>query len=35
MLEDEPLVFADSTEYEIDPAEYGDEKIIRELTRIS
>lgn len=35
MLEDEPLVFADSTEYEIDPAEYGDERIIRELTRIS
>ena len=35
MLEDEPLVFADSTEYEIDPAEYGDERIIQELTRIS
>lgn len=35
MLADEPIVFADSTEYEIDPAQYGDEKIIQELTRIS
>nr|WP_296437401.1 TldD/PmbA family protein [uncultured Acetatifactor sp.] len=35
MLEDDPLVFADSTEYQIDPQEYGDEKIIQELTLIS
>ena len=35
MLEDEPLQFADSTEYEIDPLEYGDEAILRELTQIS
>ena len=35
MLEDEPLVFADSTDYETDPKEYGDERIIRELTQIS
>ena len=35
MLEDDPLVFADSTEYQIEPQEYGDEKIIQELTLIS
>ena len=35
MLEDEPLVFSDSTEYEIDPQEYGDEAIIRQLTEAS
>ena len=35
MLEDQPAVFADSTEYEIDPREYGDEAIIRELARAS
>lgn len=35
MLEDEPLIFSDSTEYEIDPQEYGDEAIIRELTEAS
>ena len=35
MLEDEPMVFSDSTEYEIDPQEYGDETIIRDLTQIS
>ncbi|MCM1217089.1 MAG: TldD/PmbA family protein [Lachnospiraceae bacterium] len=35
MLEDDPLVFADGTEYKIDPEEYGDEAIIRELTQIS
>jgi len=35
MLEDEPLVFSDSTEYEIDPREYGDEAIIRELAAAS
>lgn len=35
MLEDEPMVFSDSTEYEIDPQEYGDEAIIRELTASS
>lgn len=33
-LADEPMVFADSTEYEIDPREYGDERIIGELTKI-
>lgn len=35
MLADEPLVFADSTEYELDPEEYGDEKIIAQLTKCS
>lgn len=35
MLEDEPMVFTDSTEYEVDPLEYGDEAILRELTGIS
>ena len=35
MLEDEPVVFSASTEYEIDPREYGDETIIRDLTQIS
>ncbi len=35
MLEDEPMVFSDSTEYEIDPQEYGNETIIRDLTQIS
>lgn len=35
MVEDEPMVFADSTEYEIDPLAYGDEAILRELTQIS
>lgn len=35
MLEDEPIVFADSTEYEIDPQEYGDEAILRELGQAS
>lgn len=35
MLEDEPMVFADSTEYGIDPQEYGDEAILRDLTQAS
>ena len=35
MLADDPLVFEDSTEYEIDPEEYGDEKIIGRLTKVS
>ena len=35
MLADDPLVFSDSTEYEIDPKEYGDEKIIAQLTKFS
>ena len=35
MLEDTPMVFEDSTEYEIDPQEYGDEAILRELTQTS
>ncbi len=35
MLADDPLVFADSTEYELDPEEYGDEKIIAQLTQVS
>ena len=35
MLADEPMTFADSTEYEIDPQEYGDEAILRELTEFS
>lgn len=35
MLEDEPMDFTGSTEYEIDPQEYGDEAILRELTEIS
>lgn len=35
MLEEEPAVFEGSTEYEIDPQEYGDEAILRELTEIS
>lgn len=35
MLADEPVVFADSTEYELDPEEYGDEKIIAKLTEVS
>ncbi|MDE7212691.1 MAG: TldD/PmbA family protein [Lachnospiraceae bacterium] len=35
MIADEPLVFADSTEYELDPEEYGDEKIIEQLTKFS
>ncbi len=35
MLADDPLVFSDSTEYEIDPKEYGDEKIIEQLTKFS
>ncbi|MBD5455481.1 MAG: TldD/PmbA family protein [Lachnospiraceae bacterium] len=35
MLEDTPTVFADSTEYEIDPQEFGDEAILRELTQTS
>lgn len=35
MLEDEPQAFSGSTEYEIDPQEYGDEAIIRDLTQLS
>ena len=35
MLSDEPVVFEKSTDYEIDPEEYGDEKIIAELVRLS
>ena len=35
MLEDTPMVFEDSTEYEIDPREYGDEAILRSLTQAS
>ena len=35
MLQDTPTVFEDSTEYEIDPQEYGDEAILRELTQTS
>lgn len=35
MLADEPAVFTDSTDYEIDPEEYGDEKMIAELTKVS
>ena len=35
MLEDTPMVFEDSTEYEIDPQEYGDEAIIQELAKTS
>ena len=35
MLADDVLVFADSTEYELDPEEYGDEKVIEQLTKVS
>lgn len=35
MLADDAMVFADSTEYELDPEEYGDEKIIEQLTKFS
>lgn len=35
MLEDAPMVFEGSTEYEIDPQEYGDEAILQELTQAS
>lgn len=35
MIEDEPVIFADSTDYEIDPEEYGDEKIIAQLEEVS
>ena len=35
MLADEPMVFSDSTDYEIDPKEYGDESIMGELTKLS
>ncbi len=35
MLADEPMEFANSTEYEIDPETYSDEEIIRRLTQIS
>lgn len=35
MLDDAPMVFAGSTEYETDPQEYGDEAILRELTQAS
>ena len=35
MLADEPMEFSDSTEYELDPQEYGDEQIIAQLTKYS
>lgn len=35
MLHDEPMVFKDSTDYEIDPQEYGDEAVLRDLTQAS
>lgn len=35
MLQDEPMVFVGSTEYELAPEEYGDERIIADLTAIS
>lgn len=35
MLEDTPMIFEDSTEYEMDPQEYGDEAILRDLTKAS
>ncbi|MDE7327000.1 MAG: TldD/PmbA family protein [Lachnospiraceae bacterium] len=35
MLADEAVEFADSTEYEVDPQEYGDEQIIAQLTKFS
>lgn len=35
MLEDEPMVFSGSTDYEIDPQELGDEAILKALTEAS
>ncbi len=35
MLSEEEVVFSDSTEYELDPQEYGDEAILKELTEAS
>ena len=32
---DEPIVFAKSTEYEVDPAELGDEKIVEHISKVS
>lgn len=34
-LEDEPMTFVDSTDYEIDPEEYGDEAILCQLAQLS